>query len=237
MRSGLADAGPHDMQMLALTPFGLEPPESGLAVLGVSATRVFSRGRVTLGPGDPATAPTVEFRMLSDPRDRERLRDGYHRAVALVRHPAVAELADLVLAGQTPLAELEAPGALDRWMDENVTIYVHSVGSCRMGAAGDPGRRGGPGLPADRVLRPRRAGRLRAARRAEGEHAPHRRRGRRADRRPHRRAARRRLTFALGPGRWPQPQRSARMPSRTSRTKSSGCSNAAKCPPRAGSFQ
>jgi choline dehydrogenase-like flavoprotein len=135
--SGLADAGPHDMQMLALTPFGLEPPESGLAVLGVSATRVFSRGRVTLAPGDRVTAPTVEFRMLSDPRDRERLRDGFHRAVALVRRPAVAGLADLVLAGQTPLAELEAPGALDRWMDENVTNYVHSVGSCRMGAAGD----------------------------------------------------------------------------------------------------
>jgi len=51
--SGLADAGPHDMQMLALTPFGLEPPESGLAVLGVSATRVFSRGRVTLAQGTP----------------------------------------------------------------------------------------------------------------------------------------------------------------------------------------
>ena len=146
--SGLADAGPNDMQMLPLTPFGLEPPESGLAVLGVCATRVFSRGRVTLAPGDPVTAPRIEFRMLSDPRDRERLRDGFRRAVALVRHPAVAGLADLVLAGRTPLAELESAGALessgapepglDRWMDENVTNYVHAAGSCRMGAPDDP---------------------------------------------------------------------------------------------------
>jgi choline dehydrogenase-like flavoprotein len=148
--SGLADAGPNDMQMLPLTPFGLEPPESGLAVLGVCAMRVFSRGRVTLAPGDPVTAPRIEFRMLSDPRDRERLRDGFRRAVALVRHPAVAGLADLVLAGRTPLAELESSGALepsggressgglDRWMDENVTNYVHAAGSCRMGAADDP---------------------------------------------------------------------------------------------------
>jgi choline dehydrogenase-like flavoprotein len=99
---------------------------------------VFSRGRVTLAPEDPVTAAKVEFRMLSDDRDRERPRDGYQRAVALVRHPAVAGLADAVLAGQTPLAELEAPGALDRWMDDNVTNYVHAVSSCRMGAADDP---------------------------------------------------------------------------------------------------
>lgn len=37
--SGLAGAGRTDMQMLALTPFGVQPPRSGLAVLGVSATR------------------------------------------------------------------------------------------------------------------------------------------------------------------------------------------------------
>jgi choline dehydrogenase-like flavoprotein len=136
--SGLAGAGCNDMQMVALTPAGLEPPESELAMLAVSATRVFSRGRVTLDPASPIDTPSIDFQMLSDPRDRDRMRDGFLRAVALVRHPAVAALADLVLAGQTPLAELEAPGALDDWMDRTVSNYVHASGSCRMGAPDDP---------------------------------------------------------------------------------------------------
>jgi choline dehydrogenase-like flavoprotein len=134
--SGLADAGGNDMQMIPLTPLGAAPPESRLAALAVSATRVFSRGRVSEGPS--VTAPTVEFHMLSDERDRVRLRDGFHRAVQLVRHPAVAPLADLVLAGQTPLDELDDPAALDNWLDATVTNYVHAVGTCRMGAPDDP---------------------------------------------------------------------------------------------------
>jgi choline dehydrogenase-like flavoprotein len=135
--SGLADAGENDMQMVPLTPFGTQPPEAGLAVLGVAATRVFSRGRVSLAGGRAADAPLVEFRMLSDERDRVRLRDGFRRAVDLVRHPAVAGLTDAVLAGQTPLDELDEladADALDAWMDAVVTNYVHAVGTCRMGA-------------------------------------------------------------------------------------------------------
>jgi choline dehydrogenase-like flavoprotein len=136
--SGLADAGPNDMQMLALTPFGVQPPESGLAVLAICTTRVFSRGRITLDPAASVAVPRIDFHMLSDQRDRVRLRDGFRRAVELVRHPAVAGLADAVLAGQTPLPELETDAALDEWMDNTVTNYVHAVGSCRMGAADDP---------------------------------------------------------------------------------------------------
>ena len=140
--SGLADAGPADMQVISLTPFGVQPPGSGLAVLGVSATRVFSRGRVSLadpGAGTVADQPRVEFDMLSDPRDRVRMRDGFRRLTALAAHPAVAGLADEVLAGETPLLAGDVDDAwLDTWMDGAVTNYVHSVGTCRMGAPDDP---------------------------------------------------------------------------------------------------
>jgi len=135
--SGLADAGPVDMQVLPLATFGAEPPLTGIAGIGVSATRVFSRGRVSLADSSPTAQPRVEFSMLSDTRDRERMRDGFHRAVALASHPAVAGLAETVLAGETPPAELEDPAALDAWMDATVTNYVHSVGTCRMGDPAD----------------------------------------------------------------------------------------------------
>jgi 5-(hydroxymethyl)furfural/furfural oxidase len=136
--SSLADAGPVDMQVLPLATFGAGPPLTGIAGIGVSATRVFSRGRVSLADSSPTAQPRVEFSMLSDLRDRERMRDGFHRAVALASHPAVAGLAEAVLAGETPLAELEDPASLDAWMDATVTNYVHSVGTCRMGDPADP---------------------------------------------------------------------------------------------------
>jgi choline dehydrogenase-like flavoprotein len=135
--SGLAEAGPVDMQVLPLATFGAEPPLTAIAGIGVTATRVYSRGRVSLADASPTVQPRVEFAMLSDPRDRERMRDGFHRAAALATYPAVAGLADAVLAGETPLADLEDRGALDAWMDATVTNYVHSVGTCRMGDPAD----------------------------------------------------------------------------------------------------
>lgn len=66
------------------------------------------------------------------------MRDGFRRAAALASHAAVAGLAGAVLAGETPLAELEDATALDAWMDATVTNYVHSVGTCRMGDPDDP---------------------------------------------------------------------------------------------------
>ena len=64
--------------------------------------------------------------------DQDVIIVGFHRAVALVRHPAVAALAELVLAGQTPFGELEAPGALD------------DVGQVTGRRPGDQRRPGGP---------------------------------------------------------------------------------------------
>jgi len=75
--------------------------------------------------------------MLSDARDRVRLRDGVRRLRELVLHPSMATLADAVLAGDQPLATL-TDETVDDWLDANVTGYAHAVGTCRMGAVGDP---------------------------------------------------------------------------------------------------
>ena len=76
--------------------------------------------------------------MLSDDRDRVRLRDCVRRLIDIVHHPAVTEICDGVIALTTPLDELETDEDIDEWLDAGVTDYVHAVGTCRMGTPGDP---------------------------------------------------------------------------------------------------
>ena len=136
--SGLADAGPNDMQMLWFGAVG--PTEESLAggrLIG-AATRVFSHGAIRLRSADPVVDPVVEFRMLSDDRDLTRLRECVRRMIDIVRHPAVAAISDGVLALTTPLDDLDTDDAIDGWLTATVNDYVHAVGTCRMGSPGDP---------------------------------------------------------------------------------------------------
>ncbi len=100
--------------------------------------RVFSHGEVRLRSDDPYVDPGVEFRMLSDDRDRIRLRDCVRRIIEIVRHPAVVSISDGVVALTTPLDELDTDDAIDAWLAATVNDYVHAVGTCRMGTPGDP---------------------------------------------------------------------------------------------------
>jgi choline dehydrogenase-like flavoprotein len=136
--SGLADAGPNDMQMLA---FGAIGPTDG-ALVGArligAVMRVFSSGAVRLASSDPRVDPIVEFEMLSDERDLVRLRDCVHRMIDVVTHPAVVAITESAVALTTPLDDLGTDDAIDTWLVEHVTDYVHAVGTCRMGRADDP---------------------------------------------------------------------------------------------------
>jgi choline dehydrogenase-like flavoprotein len=136
--SGLADAGPNDMQILWFD--GAGPDDASLAGGRVIAAlmRVFSSGVVRLRSRDPHVDPVVEFGMLSDPRDSERLRAAVRRTIELVRHPMVASVSTDVIALTTPMDHLDSDAAIDKWLRANVTDYVHAVGTCRMGARGDP---------------------------------------------------------------------------------------------------
>jgi choline dehydrogenase-like flavoprotein len=136
--SGLADAGPNDMQMLWFPCVGADEAGFAGARLLAAAMRVYSRGRVALRSDDPSVDPIVEFGMLTDDRDRVRMRDAVHGLVALVRHPSVAAVAESVTAGSDPLDSLDGDAAVDAWLDANIGDYVHAAGTCRMGSPGDP---------------------------------------------------------------------------------------------------
>jgi 5-(hydroxymethyl)furfural/furfural oxidase len=133
--SGLAGAGPADMQILPLGIAGPAPELAGVGMLGAAAMRVFSRGQVALRSQDPREDPLVDFGMLQDESDRIRLLDGLARVRRLVADPAIAEVVALALAGDVALDSVTDDEA---YLQAAVTNYVHAVGSCRMGADGDP---------------------------------------------------------------------------------------------------
>jgi 5-(hydroxymethyl)furfural/furfural oxidase len=136
--SGLADAGPNDMQMIWFGAVG--PTDDALAggrLMG-AVMRVFSSGEVRLRSDDPQIDPVVEFHMLSDDRDRRRLRDCVRRMIDVVRSPAVSAISDGVVAFETLIDQLDSDDKIDAWLTATVTDYVHAVGTCRMGTPGDP---------------------------------------------------------------------------------------------------
>jgi 5-(hydroxymethyl)furfural/furfural oxidase len=136
--SGLAEAGPNDMQMIWFGAVGPSADALAGGRLAGAVMRVFSHGEVRLRSEDPLVDPVVEFGMLSDDRDRSRLRDCVRRMIDVVRHHAVASISDGVTALATPLDELDTDDAIDAWLTATVNDYVHAVGTCRMGMPGDP---------------------------------------------------------------------------------------------------
>ena len=49
-----------------------------------------------------------------------------------------ATIVEDVVALATPLDELDFDDAIDKWLLDNVTDYVHAAGTCRMGRPDDP---------------------------------------------------------------------------------------------------
>jgi choline dehydrogenase-like flavoprotein len=136
--SGLADAGANDMQMVWFGGVGTTDESLAGGRLMGAVMRVFSQGEVRLASDDPVVDPIVEFRLLSDDRDRTRLRDCVRRMVDVARHPAIEAISDGVVALTTPIDDLVTDDEIDAWLLATVNDYVHAVGTCRMGVPDDP---------------------------------------------------------------------------------------------------
>lgn len=85
-----------DMYMVALSKTGWHTVGRQLGSLVTWVNKPYSRGRVSLASPDVMAEPRVEFAMLSDPRDTERLKGGIRLAArlydtaalrAVTRHP------------------------------------------------------------------------------------------------------------------------------------------------------
>ena len=141
--SDLAGAGENDMIMIAGNLAGATLARTGptttLGRLAVSVYQAFSQGHVRITTPDPAIDPEIHERMLSDPRDLVRLRDGVERLRALCRTDAfraITTRAEYGLTGRSMDDEL-TEAELDHWLFTECGDAQHASGTCRMGDIAD----------------------------------------------------------------------------------------------------
>ncbi len=79
----------NDMVMLILNRTSWHRLGESIAALGVALYSPYSRGQVTLNSPDPRVEPCVEFNLLQDPRDKNRMVEGMEFALKLMCDPAV----------------------------------------------------------------------------------------------------------------------------------------------------
>ncbi|MCH7800399.1 MAG: GMC family oxidoreductase N-terminal domain-containing protein, partial [Chloroflexi bacterium] len=136
---------PHenDMQMSPILmtsehrPTTVEIPEGETYTgFSVALQKARTAGRIKLVSSDPRQHPDLDYRYLTDPWDRERMRGAIRLCLQLTEGP---ELSEVLTERVSPTdADLESDDALDAWMLANVGTQHHSSGTCKMGPESDP---------------------------------------------------------------------------------------------------
>ena len=91
--SGMADCGPGDMYVSVTAKSGWHPVGIRLGSFLMWCNKPYSRGRLKLASADPAAEPEVDFNMLSDRRDYDRLTQGMRRLAGYFDHPSLRRIA------------------------------------------------------------------------------------------------------------------------------------------------
>ncbi|MYC06186.1 MAG: mycofactocin system GMC family oxidoreductase MftG [Chloroflexi bacterium] len=101
----------------------------------IALQKALSSGELRLDSPDPHQQPHVNYRYLTDPFDRERLRGALRLCAELTQSDAFADV------GLTRISpnddDLATDDALDKWLLDNVLTQHHSSGTCKMGPTSD----------------------------------------------------------------------------------------------------
>jgi choline dehydrogenase len=101
----------------------------------VCQLRPESRGRVGLRSADPLADPAIFANYLAAEEDRRAIREG----VKMMRKVAAqAALDPYRTAEYAPGVAVQTDAEIDAWIKATAETIYHPVGTCRMGAAGDP---------------------------------------------------------------------------------------------------
>jgi len=139
-----ADAQPHDMMFVSLNQNVLAMENAdvrfGAGAFGVWVNQAWSRGSVALTSADPTVQPEIREAMLSDERDRARLRAGIRALVELARGDEAAAISDgsVDRVNATLLSVLDDDALLDDHLLATAVDAQHATSTCRMGDPNDP---------------------------------------------------------------------------------------------------
>lgn len=121
---------------LAVVPGGTEVRAEHAFQVHIDLMRPRSRGHVRATSNDPFQAPEILFNYLDDPQDLADLRAGVHLLRRVLSQPALTPFAGAEL---FPGPAVQTDAEIDRWIRQTLETCYHPVGTCRMGAADDPG--------------------------------------------------------------------------------------------------
>ena len=103
--------------------------------VGVALENASTAGTLSLVSSDPHVQPSLDYRYLSDSRDRTRMREAVRLVINLSRHLAYR---DIITERVSPTdEELTSDEALDRWLLTRAVTQHHSSGTCKMGPSSD----------------------------------------------------------------------------------------------------
>jgi choline dehydrogenase len=101
----------------------------------VCQLRPESRGRIGLKSADPLADPEIFANYLSADEDRRAIREG----VKMMRDVAAQAAFDPYRGAEfSPGDSVRSDAEIDAWVRRSAETIYHPVGTCRMGAAGDP---------------------------------------------------------------------------------------------------
>ena len=125
----------NDIQVQTLTsgPLGHEADEIRV---GCRLELPRGAGELTITAADPNVQPSLDYRFLEDPSDRERLREAVRECVQLFEDPRFAAVIEGRIA--PTVDELGSDALLDGWIAGTLSIAGHTCGTCRMGPESDP---------------------------------------------------------------------------------------------------
>jgi choline dehydrogenase-like flavoprotein len=138
-RSGGRQDGPPDLQVVPTHVAGVAGPSgNGTAIavnVAVSRPEDDSRGRLTLASRDPRIPLKIEFGLLRNPKDLEKLAD----CVELARRITAAKpFSDYFNQEISPGPEVSSRQEIRSFLREHVQAYLHMTASAPMGPDDDP---------------------------------------------------------------------------------------------------
>jgi 5-(hydroxymethyl)furfural/furfural oxidase len=131
--SNLPDTVPCDMHGAILSRSGWHSLGYRLGTLFFWVNKSYSRGRVRLVSNDPGVEPEVEFNMLSDPRDLQRLKQAVQFGANTLSAPQLdAERSVVFPSSYSPrVAKVAQPGLINGWLRGVFSALLDIAGPLR----------------------------------------------------------------------------------------------------------
>ncbi len=130
-----SEGSPYRNDMIMVMRFSHDLGESGALMISVGLYLAESTGKISLQSKDICIQPLLNYNLLSQEYDLQRLREGVRLADQIVRSPSFDGMVASRIAPQENV--INNNDLLDKWMLENVQTMHHISGTCKMGPRSD----------------------------------------------------------------------------------------------------